>query len=253
MKQIENIHLNLSTESLPGEIWVDIVNLNGKYQISNLGRLKSLYDCNDNRRDLIRAQGYDKNGYPRLALYDKRKVYYLKIHTIVAEHFLIKPFGTDQINHINGIKADNMVENLEWCTLQQNIAHSIKMSLKKVAFGEKSGTAKLTEKEVLEIYKSENTITSIANKYNVNRLTVELIKKRKNWAHLTKYLPDAPYTKVLSNPELHPKCILSKQKIIQIFKDIRKHKVIAVDYGVSPNYVTNIKLRRTWKTLTKSI
>ena len=69
MKQIENIHLNLSTESLPGEIWVDIVNLNGKYQISNLGRLKSLYDCNDNRRDLIRAQGYDKNGYPRLALY----------------------------------------------------------------------------------------------------------------------------------------------------------------------------------------
>lgn len=182
---ITECHKSLSVIDLPTEIWRYIPNTSQKYMVSNMGRIKSLFDCNGNYREKIRAQGYDKDGYCRLVLYGSGKPKYLKIHTIVADVFCVKPSGTTQVNHINGIKTDNRMVNLEWCTLQHNITHSIETGLKKTSPGEKNGMAKLTEQQVLSILSDKRVQHIIAKEYNIKQSTVSAIKTGKIWSHLT--------------------------------------------------------------------
>lgn len=183
---ISDLHRNISIVNIPGETWKYINGASEKYMVSNMGRIKSMYDCNGNFREKIRAQGYDKNGYCRLVLYGSGKPQYLKIHTIVANHFCIKKEGDTQVNHINGIKTDNRATNLEWCTLQHNIDHSIKIGLKVSSPGEKNGQAKLTKSQVISIFKDQRKQREIAIDYGVTQGAIQLIKAGKNWASVTK-------------------------------------------------------------------
>lgn len=114
------------------EIWKDIEGYEGYYQISNNGRVKSV------RRRIYLGNGYtkfiegrirkaelSKHGYIRvlLSINGKNRKYFT--HRLVANAFLNKIDGCDFVNHINGIKTDNRVDNLEWCTPAQNIRHAI--------------------------------------------------------------------------------------------------------------------------------
>lgn len=99
------------------EIWKDIKDYEGLYQVSNLGRVMSLkYNHGDNKCIL---NGGKSRGYLTVLLYkgDRRK--YL-VHRLVAEAFLPNPDGLPCVNHKNEDKTDNRVENLEWCTYQYN-------------------------------------------------------------------------------------------------------------------------------------
>ncbi len=81
------------------------------YEISNEGRVKS-----NIKTSLILKGGYDKDGYHILLLYKDKKRVTRKVHRLVAEAFIPNPNNYPIINHINGIKNDNRVENLEWST-----------------------------------------------------------------------------------------------------------------------------------------
>lgn len=113
------------------EIWKDISNYEGFYQISNKGRVRSLdrtvYFKNGNHRDYkgkILKQKYH-NGYAMINLNKNKKMETLYIHKLVAQSFLDNPLNLKVINHKNGIKIDNCVENLEWCTFSYNNKHAI--------------------------------------------------------------------------------------------------------------------------------
>ena len=107
------------------EIWKDVKGYEGLYQVSNLGRVKS-FDTKD-KLDRIRKgrilKGYKQGGgYLQVSLYKngKHKKY---IHRLVAQAFIPNPEHKPQVNHIDEIKTNNMVSNLEWSTSKENLNH----------------------------------------------------------------------------------------------------------------------------------
>lgn len=102
------------------------------------------------------------------------------VHRLVAEKYLSNPNNYSQVNHKDGNKENNLVENLEWVNNLQNRIHATKNNL--IVYGEKCPWAKLTENEVREIRKDKNmSNSSLAKKYNVSRSTIRDIKMNKTW------------------------------------------------------------------------
>ena len=110
------------------ELWKDIANYEGSYQISNLGRVKSLsrsiYDSRGyiiHRKGKIKKPSFDKNGYPQIGLCKNGTVITRKIHRLVAEAFIPNPENKPEINHKDEDKTNNCVDNLEWVTEKENV------------------------------------------------------------------------------------------------------------------------------------
>lgn len=96
--------------------WKDIKGYEGYYQISNHGFVKTL------RKDRMMKPGH--NRYLHVSLSANNKYSSQRIHRLIAEHFLPNPENKPEVNHINGIKTDNRVSNLEWCTHAENMTHA---------------------------------------------------------------------------------------------------------------------------------
>lgn len=106
------------------EIWKDIAGFEGKYQVSNKGRVKRLVGyCVTH--DFVMKLNTKKAGYKYISLSDdslQRK--HPHVHRLVAEAFIPNPNNYPIVNHLNCVKDDNCVENLEWCTHKENQIHA---------------------------------------------------------------------------------------------------------------------------------
>lgn len=108
------------------EIWKDISNYEGLYQVSTLGNIRSLdrYVNGRNSKRLIKGKILktfkDKDGYMNVNLYKNSKIKQFKVSRLVAQAFIPNPNNLPQVNHKNEIKSDNCVDNLEWMTLIDN-------------------------------------------------------------------------------------------------------------------------------------
>jgi hypothetical protein len=125
------------------EKWVDIENSEGAYSISSFGRVRS------NARSFIKSDGVphtlqekilacgvNKRGYVAVCLRVGKQSFTEMVHRLVAKAFIPTVEGKPAINHRNGVKTDNTVGNLEWCTNQENSTHA-KYVLKR-SFGRKT-------------------------------------------------------------------------------------------------------------------
>ena len=101
------------------EVWKDIANYEGLYQISNLGNVKSLNYLRK-RIERIRIPNKNNSGYLCVGLHKGGKTKNCLIHRLVAEYFIENPDNLPQVNHIDEDKSNNCVENLEWCTAEYN-------------------------------------------------------------------------------------------------------------------------------------
>jgi hypothetical protein len=104
------------------EKWVSIIGFYDKYFISNTGKVKSINYRNTTNTILLTSR-VSKWGYQYIGLSKNSKSYNFAIHRLVAKHFIPNPMNFEQVNHINEIKTDNRVENLEWCDRKYNINH----------------------------------------------------------------------------------------------------------------------------------
>lgn len=146
------------------EEWRDIKNYEALYQISSLGNVRSLNYNRTNEMKYLK-KSTDNNGYDRVFLYKKGEKHLKLIHRLVATNFIKVIVGKEFVNHINGIKNDNRIENLEWCTRSENQIHAYKIGLqitnKNMINARKKNIMVATtskRKKVLQLDENENII-----------------------------------------------------------------------------------------------
>lgn len=173
------------------EIWKDVIGFEGIYQVSNLGRVKSLKRTKKDTigrvreyPEIVLKQMLSEKGYLQVNLYILSRNVPQRVARVVAQSFIPNPENKSQVNHINGIKTDNRVENLEWNTSLENIRHSIVNNLKKTARGEQSGASKFKDEDIRYIRESNKIKYHLAKEYNVCITTITNIKNKITWKHI---------------------------------------------------------------------
>lgn len=166
------------------EIWKTVIidNIDTKYKVSNIGNIRNPFD-----KDM--HPNLDTSGYYQIRIWIKRKPYSKKVHRLVAEAFIPNPENKPEVNHINGIKTDNIVENLEWCTRKENMEHAYANNLIPILYGENHGRSKYTNKQIHEVCKllekNKYKVKKISKMTNVDKNTINDIISRSAWNHIS--------------------------------------------------------------------
>ena len=164
--------MELTEQELNNEVWKDIKGYEGLYQVSNMGRVKSVARTVTWKNQSVKRykerimKTRQKQGYASVCLFkdDIRRDF--KVHRLVAEAFISNPNNLPFINHIDENKLNNKVENLEWCSREYNNN-----------YGQRNGKISMTQKKnsLLKMV-SERSISLDGNKYISIPILQELIE-----------------------------------------------------------------------------
>jgi hypothetical protein len=172
------------------EIWKDVTDYEGLYQVSDLGNIRSLDREVWGGRSFyfkkgdIKKQIIGTTGYYTVMLYKNNKHYTTKVHRIVAMSFIANPNKYNVVNHLDGNKLNNKISNLEWCTYKQNSTHAFSNGLVKNA------SYKLRKFDDMQILTMATYYKILKNKeiYNVfsvgNNTLIPDIKRGHCYKHL---------------------------------------------------------------------
>ncbi len=175
-------------QPIEGEVWKDIIDFEGIYQVSSIGRVKSLERTYTDKNEvcyLRRSQILSLllgNGYHHVWLKKKGGNKHAKVHRLVAQAFIPNPENKPEVNHKDTIKTNNAVENLEWSTPKENTQHAADLGLMN-----RFGPHKLTVDDVNNIFRLKalhNSFAQIQKILGINSGTCRMIYTRKIWKHL---------------------------------------------------------------------
>lgn len=150
------------------------------YTIDEFGKVKNT------KTNKYLKGAINSKGYLRVELHLNKKIKKFFVHRLVAEYFVENPLNKEQVNHIDGNKLNNNMNNLEWVTNQENRNHAIKNNLTKNLCGEEAPWSKLTKKDVIFIrseYDKKETFNAkkLSKKFKVSTSQILLVAKRKSW------------------------------------------------------------------------
>lgn len=192
------------------EIWKDIKGFRELYQVSNLGRIR--------RKDTLKVLKplTISKGYKGVRLYKTtEKATTKKIHRLVAEYFIDNPLDLPQVNHKDGNKSNNKVDNLEWCSNEYNMNHAIVNSL--IKWGEERFNSKCTESSLLLLQDLINcgfTIKQLSIVYGINKNCMKEIVKGRTYKNLNLNLkynnpPEKKFNHKIIDKDLYDKLNIS--------------------------------------------
>lgn len=175
------------------EKWKPVKGYEGLYEVSSLGRIKSLSKrvdsgkCHRTYPEKILKPGKNRDGYLIVILSDTNHIHHThKLHRLVAGAFINNPDNLPQVNHKDGNKANNSVDNLEWVSASDNLKHAYKNGFKSVK-GAKNPAAKLTVEQVVFIKAhfiprdNEYGCVALSKKFNVHRKTISRVVNNDSW------------------------------------------------------------------------
>lgn len=167
------------------EIWKDVVNYEGLYKVNNFSEVKSL-NYNGKKIERKLKPSINKDGYLKYILYKNTIKQTLFAHRISMIAFVENTENKPVVNHINGIKNDNNILNLEWATIKENCQHSYDNGFSFNKKGSMAFGSKLTEKDVLEIRAKGNykPLALIAEDYGVCKMSICRVLNNKRWTHI---------------------------------------------------------------------
>ncbi len=198
------------------------------YQISNLGRVKSLKNRKERMLKLLHNRGYNQ-----ISLCNNKKNKIYSIHRLVLMTF--KPISNSELyqcNHINGIKNDNRVENLEWCTAKENYKHAVKIGLINIE-GNMYGRhhSEESKKKMAESHSGEKHY--MYGKHHSKETKRKISDKQKG--------------------ESHYNCKLTKEQILEVKFLLKEGMLSQTEIGILFNIcqtqVSKIKLGKVWSYL----
>jgi len=150
------------------------------YEISKEGIIRKI------KTSAIKSQYLNDKGYYMISIRYGLKSNPYRVSRMVAETFIPNPENKPEVNHINGIKTDNLWTNLEWSTHKENMEHAQRTGLVN-NIGVKNGMAKLKESDIpkiRELLKSGLCQRKIAEQFNISRSTILNIKVNGYWSHV---------------------------------------------------------------------
>lgn len=184
--------INSPIQSNAGEFWKYVPNTNQRYLISNQGRLLTTKHKNSNRHAIM-LPAKNHKGYLATMILIDGKLKSVTLHRLVASAWIENPQKKTQVNHINFVRHDNRLENLEWVTPAENTKYSYdagriqKPICTNFVKGSKNGTAKLNEQKVKEIREKfkpyQYTRKMLALEYGVAESTIKDVILRR-WKHV---------------------------------------------------------------------
>lgn len=180
------------------ERWLDVPGYEGRYQASNLGRIKSLTrhtptrnrwgPCTYNASERIINGRLDEDGYRRMKLCVAGVTSEQFAHKLIALAFHGEcPPECNQVAHWDGDKLNNRPGNLRWATSAENAADRVRHGLTSNQFGERHSHNKLTEEQVLEIRRAtrtRSTAADFARKFSIGSQAVRKILRGERWPHI---------------------------------------------------------------------
>lgn len=160
---------------MENEIWKPVVGYEGRYEVSSLGRVRSLNYEGRKGVVIVRRPTLSNFGYHRIGLIIGKSRKTFMVHRLVAEAFIPNPEGKPFIDHINGVRTDNRVENLRWCTRVENMNFPL-------ALQHKSEATSGERNPMFGKHMSEATKRKVSAKHKANP----------HPEHLGKYITNAP-------------------------------------------------------------
>lgn len=209
------------------EAWKDIKGWEGKYSVSDQGRVLSLRGDWTMLKPVIRA------GYPSVTLSGSGALQHYTIHRLVMDTFDENQMGLREVDHVYGDKSDARLGSLERVTSSENKKRAYRLGLMDRR-GEKHHLSRLVNDQVLYIFNSNLSYRELALKHGVTTAHISMIKTGKQWAHIT--------GKIWQAKEIRR---LTPKEVLDIYNDHGTYRELGEKYNVSFSVVESIKNKKS--------